>query len=236
VVDVEHRGLGALEEDVAAAVQHVPREARGVGDVLLDPVAVGEVGVGHRLQVELGRFGVGAERLALGLHGQQDLLLEDLLVEEVLDADAEAGRLVGVAGADAAAGGADLELAEPRLARRVEHQVVGHDQMRVGADAEAGDVDPAAAQVLQLAGEDLRVDHHAVADRAQLAGVEDPGRDQVEGPLLAVADDRVAGVVAALEADHEVRLLGEQVDDLALALVAPLGAHDHRAGHAVSEV
>jgi hypothetical protein len=46
----------------------------------------------------------------------------------------------------------------------------------------------------------------------------------------------VAGVVAALEADHEVRVLGEQVDDLALALVAPLGAHDHRAGHAVSEV
>ena len=95
---------------------------------------------------------------------------------------------------------------------------------------------PLARRLVELAGQDLRVDHHAVADRAQLAGVEDPGRDQVELPLLAVADDRVAGVVAALEADHEVRVLGEQVDDLALALVAPLGAHDHDAGHAVSAV
>ncbi len=50
----------------------------------------------------------------------------------------------------------------------------------------------------------------------------------MELELLAVADDRVAGVVAALEADDRVRVLGEQVDDLALALVAPLGAdYDH---------
>ena len=48
----------------------------------------------------------------------------------------------------------------------------------------------------------------------------------MEDELLAVADDRVAGVVAALEAHDHVRLLGEQVDDLALALIAPLGADD----------
>ena len=47
----------------------------------------------------------------------------------------------------------------------------------------------------------------------------------MELELLAVADDRVAGVVAALEADHEVGLLGEQVGDLPLSFVAPLGAH-----------
>ena len=46
-----------------------------------------------------------------------------------------------------------------------------------------------------------------------------------------VADDRVAGVVAALEADDDVGVLGEQVDDLALALIAPLGADDHDAWH-----
>ena len=235
MVDVEHRGLGALEEDVAAVVEHVPGEAGGVGDVLLDAVPVGQVGVGHRLQVELRRLGERAQREPLGLHREHDLLLQDLLVEQVLHADAQARGLVGVAGADAAARGADLELAQPRLARRVEHQVVGHDQVRVGADAQPGEVDAAGAQVVELAGEHLRVDHDAVADRAQLAGVEDPGGDQVEGPLLALAHDRVPGVVAALEADHEIDVLGQEVDDLALALVAPLGAHDHRAGHAVSE-
>ena len=94
---------------------------------------------------------------------------------------------------------------------------------------------PLAAQVVELVGQHLRVDHDAVADRAQLARIEDPGRDQVELPLHAVADDRVPGVVAALEADHEVRVLGEQVGDLALALVAPLGAHDDDAGHVGKE-
>ena len=73
---------------------------------------------------------------------------------------------------------------------------------------------------------DLRVDDDAVADHAQLAGVEDPRRDQVELVDLVVADDRVAGVVAALVADDDVGPLGEQVGDLSLALVAPLGADD----------
>ena len=44
-------------------------------------------------------------------------------------------------------------------------------------------------------------------------------------------DDRVAGVVAALEAHDRVAVLGEQVGDLALALVAPLGADDHDSWH-----
>ena len=48
---------------------------------------------------------------------------------------------------------------------------------------------------------------------------------------LLAADDRVAGVVAALEADHGVGLLAEQVDDLPLALVAPLGADYHESWH-----
>jgi hypothetical protein len=108
--------------------------------------------------------------------------------------------------------------------------------VRVRADAQAREVDPLRAQIVQLAGQDLRVDHDAVADRAQLPRVEDPGRDQVELPRDAVAHDGVPRVVATLEADHQVRPLGEEVDDLALALVAPLGAHDHYASHVVGSV
>ena len=122
---------------LAPRVEHVPGEPRRVGDVLRDPVAVGQVVLGHRLQVELRRLGVRAQREALGLHRGDDLLLEDLLVEQVLDADAQARGLVGVAGADAAPRGADLQLAELRLARVVEEHVVRHDQVRVGADPQA---------------------------------------------------------------------------------------------------
>jgi hypothetical protein len=53
----------------------------------------------------------------------------------------------------------------------------------------------------------------------------------VELELSPVADDRVAGVVAALKAHDEVRPLGEQVGQLALSLVAPLGADDDYSRH-----
>ena len=89
-------------------------------------------------------------------------------------------------------------------------------------------VDAARAQAVDLADQDRRVDDDAVADDAARARVEDARRDQVELELLLAADDRVAGVVAALEAHDDVGVLGEQVDDLALALVAPLGADDRR--------
>ena len=36
--------------------------------------------------------------------------------------------------------------------------------------------------------------------------------------------DGVAGVIAALRADDDVRLFGEDIDDFAFAFVAPLGA------------
>ena len=45
--------------------------------------------------------------------------------------------------------------------------------------------------------------------------------------LLAVGDDGVTCVAAALKADDGVRLACEVVDDLPLALVAPLCARDY---------
>ena len=47
-------------------------------------------------------------------------------------------------------------------------------------------------------------------------------------------DDRVPGVVAALVADDHVHLAGQDVGELALALVAPLGPDDHGGRHSAS--
>ena len=91
---------------------------------------------------------------------------------------------------------------------------------------------PRPFEVVDLAQQHPRVDDDAVADHAGLVLVEDSRGDQVELELLAVADDRVAGVVAALEAHDRGSPLGEQVDDLPLALVAPLGADYDHAWHA----
>jgi hypothetical protein len=231
VVDVQQRALGALEEHEAPRVEAVPHDARRVGDVLLEAMAEGEVLLGHALQVEHRVLRVGTQREALGIERGRDLLLEDLLVEEVLHADAHPRRLVGVGGADAASRRADLQPPELRLARRVQQQVVRHDEVRVRAEPQAARVDAARLEPVDLVGEHARIDDGAVADDAELAGIEDPGGDEVELPRLAVADDRVPGVVAALEAHDGVGALGEEIDDLALALIAPLGAHDDHARH-----
>ena len=58
------------------------------------------------------------------------------------------------------------------------------------------------------------------------------GNGVVVDPWALLADDeRVAGVVAALEAHHDVRAVRQPVHDLALALVAPLGADEDECGH-----
>jgi hypothetical protein len=75
------------------------------------------------------------------------------------------------------------------------------------------------------------VEHHAVADHRELARPHDARGQQRELVDLAVDDQRVPGIVAALEARDHVGPLGEPVDDLALALVAPLGADDHHVAH-----
>jgi len=109
--------------------------------------------------------------------------------------------------------------------------VVGHDQVRLVADDELrvrgeGILLP---QVLDLLDEHLRVDDHAVAQDAQLVVVQDPRGDQVQNGLLALDHDRVPRVVAPLEAHDGVGVFRVQVDDLALAFIAPLGPYDDHA-------
>ena len=88
----------------------------------------------------------------------------------------------------------------------------------------------AALEVVELLDHDPRIDDAAGPDRRRLAG-DDAGRDLADLVGLAVDDDRVPGVRPTLVAADEVGVLGEQVDDLALALVAPLRTDDHGGRH-----
>ena len=79
---------------------------------------------------------------------------------------------------------------------------------------------------VDLVEQDPGVDDDAVADHRGHRGVEHPRGHELQREGLAVDDDAVPRVVAALVADDDVHLLGEEVGELALALVTPLGA-DH---------
>ena len=109
----------------------------------------------------------------------------------------------------------------------VEQLVVREHQVRAVAHVEATlHVDAVAHELVDLREQRLRIEHHAVADRAAHPGMQDAARDLVEDERRIADVDRVAGVRAALVAHHPVGALGEHVHELALALVAPLGADD----------
>ena len=53
----------------------------------------------------------------------------------------------------------------------------------------------------------------------------------MQNELLALDDDGVAGIVSAGVAGHNGEIVGEHIDNLALAFVAPLRADDDRSSH-----
>ena len=46
--------------------------------------------------------------------------------------------------------------------------------------------------------------------------------------FAAIFDNRMAGVVSALITDYIIGVLGQDVDNLAFAFIAPLGAYNYR--------
>ena len=233
VVEVEQRALRALEQDEALAVaQRAVDEQRRVGDVRPQPLR--EALVARRELLELERLGAVDALEPDVLLGERDLdlLAQDLRLEQVLDADPEPRRLVRVGRADPALGRADLQLR--RAAARSPwsmRDVPRHDQVRVARDAHAARSRSRAPRARRARRRRPRGSITQPAPRTHSLPRRIPDGHVAELVRLAVGDDRVAGVRAALVAADEVGVLREQVDDLALALVAPLRADDHGRGH-----
>ncbi len=174
-----------------------------------------------------------AQRLVVG-EQPRDLLVERVGFGEVAQADGAAAHLVLVGRADAALRGADLHAGgHRRLAMGVEFAVQRQDQRDVlGDEQQSGVTATPCAAILAISSR-----RWCGSSTTPLPMTESlPGRTMPEGSsaslkTVAVDDQRVAGIVAALEAHHDVGLVRQPVDDLALALVAPLGADHHHVRH-----
>src|SRR5258708_7823268 len=104
--------------------------------------------------------------------------------------------------------------------------------MRAIADEQVlPDLDAQLAQAFDLGHERHGIDHDAIADDASFSAPQNSRRDQVQNVFRPAMDDGVPGVVPALAADDDVRLRGENVDDLALAFIAPLRANQNGVRH-----
>ena len=159
-------------------------------------------------------------------------LQQRLAVDNVGDAHAGAADFVDEGRADAAPRRADRAFAAQLLVELVDQAVPGHDDVRAVAQKEAAaDGDAALFEVLDLAQQLGGVDDDAVADDADLVGVEDAGGDEMELELAELVDDGMAGVVPCGVPGYDLRLFRQEVYDPALALVPPLAAHNHYRRH-----
>ena len=162
-----------------------------------------------------------------------DLSRQRRQVGQIHKADGAASDFILVSGADAALGGADAVGGAFGLAQGVEFAMQRQDEHGIFGDAQivGGHRDALFFQLGDLVDERLRIDHHAVADDGELTPAHHAGGQQRQLEGFAVDHQRVAGIVAALEAHDDVGLLGQPVDDLAFAFVAPLGPDYHNIRH-----
>ena len=129
VVEVEQGPLCALEQDLAPFVQRLVHEERRVRHIRPNSLRERLELPRDLFQVERRNTVDALEPDVLLRERDLDLLPKDLRLEEVLDADTEPCRLVGIAGTDTALRCADLQLAETPLARLVDRDVPRHDQV-----------------------------------------------------------------------------------------------------------
>ena len=157
------------------------------------------------------------DELELGIYAGKSglqLVAEQRLVQHVLHAQADAGHLVLVARTDAALGGTNVLLAELLLKSTIQIDMVRHDDVRVATDLEVLGGDAVGLEHVNLLKDNLGVDDAAVTDHRHMVGIHDAGGHLVQAILLAVA---------ARVAHDSIEVAGDQVADLTLALIAPLG-------------
>ncbi len=159
-----------------------------------------------------------------------DLAPERQRICEVHDAYCTPAHFVLVGRADAAPRGADAGEQVGGLANGVELLVQGQDQRGILGNAQVlrRDIDPLPPQPVDLLEERVRIDHDAVADHGQLPRPHHARRQERQLVGDPVDDERVARIMSTLEANDDVGLLRQPVDDFPLSLVPPLGTdHDH---------
>ena len=138
------------------------------------------------------------------LHDRAHLFGKTFRMIEVSDAHSAAGHLVFIGRTDAAAGRADLLRAQSRFTSLVERNVVRHDERAVARNTQTlFNIGHAySVEFVDFAEESFRREDNAVADIAGARSMHDARGDQTQDGLLAVNDEGMPGIMAAVEAHH----------------------------------
>src|SRR6266545_243299 len=177
---------------------------------------------------------VGLDDPLLDRHDRPEFRAQRLGIDQVAHPDPEASDLVLEDGPDASQRRAGPQVPLQLLLESVEDLVVRHDDVGPVADAEVADGMATLPRLVDLLEELRGLDDHPVPDQVHRPLAEHARRQEVERVQVLAHLDGVPGVRAALETHDDVRLVREEVDDLALALVPELAADGHGGGHGIS--
>ena len=154
-------------------------------------------------------------------------------IEQIDHPQPTASHLVFVSRADAARGSTDFVGAASYFRRHIQFAVIWENQVGSIADVQAAfDVDTGFRQRFNFGHERRGIDDHARADDRVLVRAQDAAGDELKHIAILANDDRVASIVAAGNAHNIIKRPSQIIDNLALALVAPLRADHNDRFHA----
>ena len=104
--------------------------------------------------------------------------------------------------------------------------MIRHEHLRALGNQNLRRREPLLLDGGQLLEEKLDIQRNARAKHVDHAGRAHAAGQKMEGKAAIIIDDGMTGVPTALKTNHNVGLGGQHIGDLALALVAPVGAYD----------
>ncbi len=235
-VDVQHRRLSAFEQHILPLGAQVVQREGDVGDQRRESVRIRELLVESLLEVDRGLAEILLQHEVVKVQHLAEPRCETIALEEIGNAHSAARGLVFVSRTDAAAGRTDGIGALRLFARPVQRDVRRQDQRAAGRDAQALEHrNPGIDQHLALGEQRIETQHDAVADEAPDVLAQDSRGNERQHGLAPAAHQRVSGVMATLEARDCRDAICKEVDDLSLALIAPLHPDDdYELAHAAS--
>ena len=227
MIDVEQRRLRALQQDRSSGGSFLVKKVAGISYERSETFYKFRSFVKDLLSIQrLSAIGldetVGVFQVALNARTQH------LRRQSIRDPNTPAAGFVFVRGPDPAQCRANPFITQTLFAGVIQRAMIRKNQMRARTDLHSlrRYHNPLSHQSIGFFEEGFRIDHHAVAQHARFSLVHDAGRQQVEHKGLVTDLNRMARVMPALITGDDVEALGEQVDNLALAFIAPLGADD----------
>lgn len=227
-VEIQHQSVGSLNEDSLVGLESLVHEGDGVDHE--GSQIVGELLVSQNLLLNV------VLKVAVSLLSGSDqssksrlklLPCTGLLRNQVVDSDTGSRGLGGVGRADTLTGGANglLGGGQLLLLETVGQLVEVENQMASRRDEKSvSALETLVLNGLELVEERGHVDHDSGAEQVLAVGVDQTGGQHVEVVLDIADHNGVSSVVSTLASGTNVNLVAENIHELSLSFIAPLGA------------